>query len=119
MRLSITIDIPDEQLRELFRRAQAHPPGGNGRSLPPEEPPDEPPDVQREPAAPVVDGHSYYEWIMGQPHAKELRAAVQSVGKKLGYGWQIAGWSPAQVAEVREQLAARPPRWGGSAAAAR
>jgi hypothetical protein len=55
MKLTITVDIPDEQLRELFRRAMAPDVARDGHDR------DEPPFVQQEARPKGEDGHEFYE----------------------------------------------------------
>jgi hypothetical protein len=64
-----------------------------------------------------MDGHKFFEWIMRQPDAKDLKARVLAAAHKAGYSPRIWDWSPAVVEEVRERLAKAPPGWGDRARA--
>ncbi len=55
-------------------------------------------------ATAAMTGNQLLGWIGDQPEPRVALRRTQDAGKKLGYGWQIKAWKPAQVADVCREL---------------
>ncbi len=51
-----------------------------------------------------MTGGQLLGWIGEQSDARSALKQIQSIGKKLGYGWQIRMWKPEMVAAVFSQV---------------
>ena len=116
-----------EEIADIFGRLGDHfhrlavlyqpPPAPPGGKVPPPPIPatrDQPPaahQVHEEPANVQagddgMDGRAYYLDIKGD---QATLRRVQAIGKSIGYGWQVSGWTPEMVADVRRRLEAKMP----------